>query len=639
MSMKGRDIKERAACSGKGGSRIYGKYGRFALWGLLFVCLIFCIPAFLYGDIEATFDNTVLLAKAIQDGEFLHFYEYSLEHAQTYWPAGYDILLYIFFGIWNLPAILCHLIGGFAYLESPIALLWCKGLTVVFAAGMAWMLYRIVRLCDGDKEEGLLAVFLMLSGVSLAAPVFIVGQYDTLPLFFMLGGLYYYLKEEEWKCYLCFWISIPLKIYGLFLLLPLILLKEKRIGAILVKTAGICSLYVLLKLLFVGDSVYSFISGSQGKYGTDKLLNAAVEYSGYDFCLFLGAYAAICIFCYWKRLEGAKEMQWYPLYVCFLVFAAFAALVAINDYWIIFYLPFAVLLMVRNRKNFKINVLIETVTSGMYLLYAFINKVYPYSYPELVTERFVRLFMKVPDEERRLYGTVKIFMEHMGLQPYAQSIHTLFVVGMISLAVVNRPAAVLTGEEKKGENGERNKEDRLWEKEQGLLFSRVLAFVFSVFLLLYANLKGGNPVLYSTLHQGRTSCGVNLLEEAEFVQKLSFDSGCELGELTLYFDNDGYVKDNFGSVWVRLTDGDTGELLLEERIGASMTQPGEPCRISLAGIYVEPGKEYILFLQGAKGINGSNYVFSPWVTVGMEKGYPAVVNGEYQDYNLYMQIR
>ena len=612
------------------------QYGKTGLWVSLLLCLGFAFCSFFYGDVEATFDNTVLMAKAIGEGEFLHFYEYSLEHARTYWPAGYDILLYLFFGVWNLPSILLHLLTGFDYLESPLALLWCKGLGAAFAGAMAWAVYRIAGVLGLEKEKGLRAAFLLLSSLSLTAPVFIAGQYDSLPLFFMLLGLYFYLKGEMRGFYLCFLVSIPLKVYGLFLLLPLILLKEKRIWAILVKTAGCCVPYAALKLLFAGDSAYPFISGSQGQYGTNKLLDSALEYSGYSLCLFLGVYALICIFCYWKRLESGWEGMVWPVYLCFLIFASFAALVAINDYWVIFWLPFGVLLMLMNPGSYKINLLLETAASGMYLFYAFISKVYPYSYPELVTERFLGIFMEIPDEELRLYGSVKGLMEQLGLQPYAQLVHTLFVAGIVSLAVLNRPGIILRGEKKADSESEREKREFA---QPGILWSRVGAVLLTSLLLIYANLKAGNPVSYSTLHCSYKQAEVNLLEEAVYTQELGFEADRRLEELLLYFANDGYVKDNFGSVWIRLTEQTSGRVLFEKRLGASMTEPGRECRIDLDGTPVKAGAAYTLSLEGVKGMEGSSYFFSPWITDGFDSGHPLIINGEYQDCSLYMQVR
>lgn len=614
-----------------------GGYINPFIWLILLCISGLSFVGFFYGDLESTLDNTVLLAKAMREGEFFHFYEYSLEHAQTYWPAGYDILLYIFFAIWNLPSIIWHLITGEPYLDQPLILLWCKGLTVVFAAGTAWAVCRIIRLLGMGKKEGILAAFLMLSSLSLIAPVFIAGQYDTLPLFFMLLGLYYYLKDKDMLFLLCFTISIPLKVYGLFLVVPLVLLKEKRIWAGLLKIGGTCSLYILLKLLFIKDTVYPFISSSQGQYGVDKLLNSAVTYSGYSFCLFLGCYAAICIFCYWKKLADSEERRVYPLYICFLVFAVFVTLVSINDYWVIFYLPFAVLVILLNKTDYKLNVLIETASAGMYLLYAFTLKVYPYSYPDLVTERFFRLFMSIPDEGERMYGSIKTFMEYAGMEPYAQLFHSLFVVGIISLIIINRPGKVtrtLTITD-----GSEQGEDSKVFGEQGILWSRILIICAVIVLLVYSGLKGGNPVIYTTLDYNYVQPEINLLDGAVYAQDLVFENECFPEELVLHFANDGYVKDNFGSVWIRVTDKSSGQILFEERRGASTIEPGRACRIRLSGLELNAGRKYTLSLEGVPGMKESNYFLCPRVTEDFIYGYHLFVNGERQNGNLYMQIR
>lgn len=592
---------------------------------VLMVCAGIAFLSFSYGDILCTLDNSVLLVKAIRDGEFLNYYDYTLLYGNTYWPADYDILIYIIFALWNIPIILLHLFFGYDYILSGWSLMWGKGISVVFIIGVAYGVYKICRLLDIDKRMSYIACFLVFSSVSVFAPVFMIAQYDSISLMFMVFGFYFYLKGEYKKFLILFAIAIPLKMFAIFLLVPLILLKEKRIFIALFQIAITCVFGMIPKVLFAGDPVYQFRTGSQNEYALTKLLNSSVSYGSYEVPIFLTLLVAICIYCYVKELKNDKENILYPIYISALVFSSFIAFVSINDYWIVIAVPFIIVLIMCNPEKMKINILLETMAGAMYLLYACIHKYNPYNSADLIKDMMIAHFFETPKEYNVAYGSVMSFLQSINIDQFGQLFHALFVVALICLLVINLPKNIDIGTSAKF--------------DIKVLWTRNLVLLFFIVLFLYANMKTLNPIAITTMDEEKEVIEVNLYDDDILIcQELVFEESIELEQLVLPIMNTGYIKDNMASVWVTITVQGTGECLYEERLGGSLMPTGDYV-ISLPNIAVEEGKIYILSLDGVKGTAGTEYALYVYQGTEQVLELPTVINGEEQDYNLCFSIR
>ncbi len=97
---------------------------------------------------------------------------------------------------------------------------------------------------------------MFLSSAALFVIVFVVSQVDGFALFLLLLGFYYYLKGSGKAFLLCYMIAMPSKMFAVFLFLPLVLLKEKRIPCIFAALALSFSGSIFSKLLFGADPAY-----------------------------------------------------------------------------------------------------------------------------------------------------------------------------------------------------------------------------------------------------------------------------------------------------------------------------------------------------------------------------------------------
>lgn len=594
--------------------------------GVLLSSLLFAFLVFYYGDLGSTLENAVLLADAIKEGQLLHYYDYTIDHVTSYWAANYDLPIYIIFAVWNIPIIIARAAFGLS-ISSGWALLWCKGIVVFFTFGITILLFRTARLLEVSKEGSLFACLLFLSGLNVVAPVFILGQYDCISLFFMLLGLYYYLRKKK-AFYLCFMIAVPLKMFALFLVLPLILLREKRIPFALLKTGLTCILWMAFKAMFLGDMGYKIAVGAQGQDGLAKLLSATEGLSPWPLCLFIGAFILICFYCY--TIEWDESDLKFPVYVSFWVFASMMMLMSISDYWIILVAPFLTLCIVMNPEKLRINLILETISGIGYLLFAFIYKVYPYNFPDLIKKLVLPHIMDTRTPDRAAFGTVSNFFAAYGLDRFVHAFYTVFFVGMLLLVLINRP-----------KTGKDDADDQtLWKKEAPLLWLRICAIIIMFGILLYANLAKINPPAIETVSSVKGNQSSNLLDQNVITQDIVFDEEIKLDELELYFVNPNSSRENMSSVVVQLVELKQGEVLFEKRIASNQIDSERACKIKLGGTPVEPGITYQIRLSGKDGVKGPKYYISP-MNARMYKGNlpPLCVNGKTEREPLYFQIR
>lgn len=192
-------------------------------WDYLFL-LLAVVGVFFVFD-TAAIVQTAGMSFGYLNRQFLNFYDYGKEYGMTeliYMPA-----VYLTYAIWNLPLKLSFLVR-YPMPEVPYyALMWYKLLPVLLYVACAYLVYKIaLEIGMGHKKSKLcaLAAFTMPVGFFLQ---FSYAQIMVMPLFFMLLGLWYYVKDRRWGFVICYALAIAYQQYVLVLLLPLLLLKEK----------------------------------------------------------------------------------------------------------------------------------------------------------------------------------------------------------------------------------------------------------------------------------------------------------------------------------------------------------------------------------------------------------------------------
>lgn len=608
-------------------------------WIILFCILAFSATIFLYMDILNTYDNSMLLMKSIFSGNFFNFYDYTIQNAQTNYAANYEIFIYFIYGIWNLPVLLVSSIFGVDYIGSAWGYMWCKLLGIICAVLIAYVVYKILRYTGVKKEFGVLGFFLVLSSMAMFMVVFLIAQVDEAGLLLMVLGFYYYLQGKNKKFLLCFMLAMPLKSFAVFIMIPLIALREKRIlfllGKVILGFAGL----LLCKLMFMGDPAYKFALSAQSEAATEQVLKGNFD-MGTNIVLFIAIYLAICVFCFIHKVKE-EEKHSVPIYICFLVWVAFFCTVPINTYWIIFLAPFAILAIMQSGKYLRTAVILETLSGIGFALYvSFKNNVM--SEKGLVTRLFAPKFIDIPPRSELKYGSIKNFAEAFNLDEYIIVFNTIFVVSLIILLILTNPWL--------------NKKAAKFELvDRGVIWCRLGFMALFTALLLVVNVLPDTTVKYSTIDEDSKASTVNLLElnaTNEMSQNVEFDKDTKISEMTFKLSNSDSYRRNFTSIVFEIVEEDSGKTVFSYREGCSMIDEKEDEHtIKLKNTYVNADDVYTIKVYGVKGVGGetgskgikgnmTDYEFYLFQTDELvDKDHPAMVNGKVQDYNLCFEIK
>ena len=322
---------------------------------ILLLGAVFCLLAFAHPDIVETARHGYILIRSTLDGNFLGFFEDVYDRVYGYGytnAAHYNILLYLLYALWELPLYLIERIGGFAFTDLTLSL-WAKWLSAGFYLGCGLLTGALARrLGCGETGCRWAPFFFWLNPISFFTTL-IMGQYDSICLFFLLLALLYYLDGKMIPFSLIMGVGMVFKFFPIFLLLPLVLLAEKR----LLRAAG----YVLLSLwLYLPTSLLFWgRTGDAGFFNQlmiERLFAQVFPGGVKDASLFLLSLALVCIAArLWQPADRAAQNRG-AIYFGLVVFSLLFLFVYWHPQWLILLVPFTLLtgLQLRDKTLFAL---------------------------------------------------------------------------------------------------------------------------------------------------------------------------------------------------------------------------------------------------------------------------------------------
>lgn len=365
-----------------------------AEWVFLCIILAFSLFTMGYQDMVCTnFDAQRFLQWAFSD-KFFRVSE--IMAASPYGMTFYIIYSIGYFPLWIIG--MCCPLGDFIA-ETAGAVIWMKFFVSIITVGVAAEMMKVATYCGIREENRKWLLFSFFSSLFVVLPVFQVGQYDVISLFFIMLGLRYYLEEKNWKFVLAFAFAIPMKYFALFIFIPLVLLKYKNflkiiaellagmtfvlyekiiyarlmpmIGNVLLGTAENTDNGIMLasETLTSGmiatnetvDAVYSGADMVSGQLG--YALQNTVEIGNYHVSALALGFAILCIIAYIiKPFEDKKGFSQQAITVSFgSLVCFFLFFYSWNSYWIVLIAPFFLLYVFMYESNLRLNLLLETV--------------------------------------------------------------------------------------------------------------------------------------------------------------------------------------------------------------------------------------------------------------------------------------
>lgn len=574
---------------------------------------LFAFAVFYYTDFSDTLDNAIMLGDSIADGHFADYYGYAAEHAssQTVFTANYDVFLYALFLIWNLPTFILHRLIGLEYMYSVGALIWCKALILAAIAVSAVFLRKTVALWVKNTRARFTVIILFCSSTCVVFPALVTCQYDIISVALTLAGLYFYLKRRDIPFFILFALAVPLKLFALFVYIPLILLREKRIWAIVLKLIPAFAVNFLLSLPFRGESWYELCLTSQNRDAAELILGSSLKLGEITVCPFIAVFLAICVVCYAIKKDrwdsDDSPLRYYvPVYAAAISLASFVFLVAIRSYWCIIAVPLLLAVAFFDPARLRVNVLLCTVGSACLTVYFMMNH-WVLSYRHLA-DRLLLENAAVPKAGYELkYDGVSGFFSDIGLTEYSSILFTLAFGAAVMLLVLNIPREKACERWTSGEHSP--------ERWYGILQIAICAALVS--LTMFASTATRPEALISG---EATSYTGDILRGKAVSVTFTADADRDITELTFTASNSASERNHRSTVTVTLENVSSGEILTEKMIGTVNVEDSVPFRLKLGEVHITKGTEYRVTFTGRALRSGS----AEFAVASDENGQPVI---------------
>lgn len=263
-------------------------------------------------------------------------------------------------------------------------------------------------------------------------PVFICSQLDVISMSFMLAGIYYYLKNQNKKFWLCFFIAIPCKMFTILLALPLILFRQKNIWKAALLWVSMMGLLLFEKLLFRNSPVYQYALAAQSRDAIQSLLGSNI-WLGRSITIFLVCYLGLVLYAYLCKKVTTETI----LYTGFVLWGSFVAFTSINTYWVFLLAPFTILCICCNSRFLKADILVETIGYFCYFVGIVCSGTYVLKDDKLVHRLILAKW--IPAAEHLKYGNLVNFFTSHDWNQYAALFSSIFAASVLALLVLTFP--------------------------------------------------------------------------------------------------------------------------------------------------------------------------------------------------------
>ena len=408
-------------------------------WILLGILILVFFVSLSYIDLYTTYDRGLLLLDSILSGNFPHGY---------FFEGAFYIFIHVILAIWCIPVWILIKLGIVSEL-SIICFLWAKLLIVALTVICALI---VVRIMESAKIEGIeFALFLIISSPLFFLPCFATAQYDTIELSMALLAVLFIVKENNLsnKSIIILSIAVSVKFLFVFPAILALLLYEKRVLKLIVKTIELLSVSILMFVISKLLLVFAPETGSVelGSEFAKRLFKTSIDGGYFNISVFFLVFFALCIFCYLctspnNSHDAAIKISWFVS----AVYLAFFSFVATNENWPMLIVCFLIILLIDNKKTIRLNLLLEMIF--------FISLLFQHICCEkggcYINERnFDYLLLKNVEHKAVLgdnctaaYGILRT----IGLDTFLPAITAIMLAAGVALLIINNPWKKITTE-------------------------------------------------------------------------------------------------------------------------------------------------------------------------------------------------
>lgn len=292
----------------------------------------------------------------ISKGHLLDFYDYlpslvegdPIIKSNPKYAFNYPPLIYLthgFFGLILSPFIdtrfsydfLINQYNQFGNLPTNVYLLVLKLPYLVFDLMIGWFIYKKL---ESPEMKRLGLVIWLFNPVNLHS-TYMMGQFDVIPVFFMVGSLYFATQKRLALAALFLGFGAAFKIFPLLLVLPLILLSDNLFGRIKLVILSLIP-YILSLGLFINSE--GFRTSALVANQTLKSLYAQIPVSGGE-AIILFPTVLIVIYLYFIFSKNIQDL-WSRYLIILLVFFVFTHT---HPQWFLWLTPLLILDLIRTK--------------------------------------------------------------------------------------------------------------------------------------------------------------------------------------------------------------------------------------------------------------------------------------------------
>ena len=478
-----------------------------------------------HSDVKLTGNRSFLMYK-----HFTDFYQASYEQSGGYW-ANYLPSTFIAYAIWNLPLYLTGHAPEAILTNSFVNLMWYKLLPVIIYFVTAQLIYHIGKEMEFGEKKSLLCKFAFLVFPMGVFSQFIFSQYDIFTVFFMVLGLYFFLKNKMWQFALAFGMASTFKYHAVLYFAALLLLKKKKIRN-LIRYTLIMAVPLMVEILpnLNSDAFRRNVFGFSALEYVKKPFSVGF-FSGINLM-------AAVVWAYQKKVDKDATASW-AVFFCVAVSFSVFGFSTWNPQWVLLMAPFLVLNIFMNENG---NLLLMITNIFMLAMYIFCSQ-------SMVDERvlnggILKYILKDRNFAVRMWDVYRFHDQEL--------LCTAMWIVLLLYVVFGHPRY----HSKKGSTISRG---LVWQIRAAFLFG-VAAFVLPMSVCAMGVLQG-KTVFFDNSRQNMEMENVVMLErDHPIIQELTAD-GKEITGIKIRV----YTETNLDlySLKVVLRDKDSGEVLYE----------------------------------------------------------------------------
>ena len=315
----------------------------FKLYDKLFFATAFVLAFFFmsHPDLWETANHSYVFLESVFSGNFMNFYEFCAAHNNTYYyinVANYNIMIYILFGLWELPVFIFNQIFSLP-LNEQFIIYWAKIVCVAFYIGCGWMIKRLCKtLGMADSKASMAAMFFIFNPISFYSPM-AMGQYDTLCLFFTLWAMCLYVENDMNKFSLIMGAGIVFKFFPLLIFIPLVLLKEKKVLKVIRYGITAMWLYIPTTALFMGRTGNA---AAFTKAMIERMFAVTADVGMGRPAVYMLLYAIIVFTSFLWSPKNTRQLNYGAMYISMAVFSLLYVYIYWHPQWLVLMVPFIV---------------------------------------------------------------------------------------------------------------------------------------------------------------------------------------------------------------------------------------------------------------------------------------------------------